>query len=264
MDRTRISTVRVLSAPEFDSEAVQEFFESKSKKRGLFKREPLEEMNHFPLIWRPFRFVHWLDEEGEQLGASLIDEELASSVSLNEDEQILLWRPRYADLETHECKDCKPVPSGAANDDSIQKIVNALIKRRNKAREALEELAPEGRGSDMQTASALVMPRTSGKQRKKQKVADEIRYHHGILAGTSLVLDVAQEVKVHRGEIRDRVYVGTYLAEFRNHNSGDVRIGAMETPGVSSLRAAWSLGRALTKLCELSEDTRKKIETSTS
>jgi hypothetical protein len=260
----RISTVRVLSAPEFDSEAVQEFFESKSKKRGLFKREPLEETNHFPLIWRPFRFVHWLDEEGEQLGASLIDEELASSVSLNEDEQILLWRPRYADLETHECKDCKPVASGGANDDSIQMNVNALIKRRNNALDALEELAPEGRGADPQTALALVRPRTLGRQRKRDKVADEIRYHHGILVGTSLVLDVAQEVKVQSGEIRNRVYVGTYLAEFRHYTSGDVRIGAMEIPGVSSLKAAWSLGRALTKLCKLSEDSRKQIKKSIS
>ncbi|MHA2119318.1 MAG: hypothetical protein ACW98J_10400 [Candidatus Thorarchaeota archaeon] len=257
----RTGIVRVLSSREFDSESVQEFFESKSKKRGLFKREPLEEVIHFPLIWRPFRFVHWLDEEGEPLGVSLIDEELASSVTLNEDEQILLWRPRYANLETHECEDCKPIDSGAAaNDDSIQKIVDALIKRRNDAQDALEELTPDGRGADPQIAVALVIPRTPGRARKREKLADEIRYHHGILVGTSLVSDVPQEAKVQRGEIRDRAYVGTYLAEFRNYKTDDIRFGVMETPGTSSLRAAWSLGRALTRLCELSDASRKLIE----
>ncbi|MHA2065343.1 MAG: hypothetical protein ACXABY_13290 [Candidatus Thorarchaeota archaeon] len=265
LNRARNRIVRVLSAREFDSEAVQEFFDSKSKKRGLFKREPLEKVKHFPLIWRPFRFVHWLDEEREQQGVSLIDEELASSVSLNEDEQILLWRPRYADLETHDCEECKPANSSVVlDDDIVQTIIDALVKRRNNAQETLEELTPDGRGVDPQTALALVTPRTSGRQRKKEKIADEIRYHHGILVGTSLVSDVAQEAKVRSGEIRDRVYVGTYLAEFQDHNTADVRFGAMETPGVSSLRAAWSLGRALTKLCELSEASRKQIEKSTS
>ncbi len=253
--------MRVLSSREFDSESVQEFFESKSKKRGLFKREPLENVIHFPLIWRPFRYVHWLDEEGEGVGISLIDEELSSSVVLNEDEQILLWRPRYANLETHECKKSKPADSDVTvDDDSVQKIVDALVKRRNDAQDALEELTPEGRGADPQTALALVIPRTPSRQRKREKIADEIRYHHGILAGTSLVSDVAQEAKVQRGEIRDRVYVGTYLAEFRTHKTDDIRLGAMETPGASSLRSAWSLGRALTRLCELSDASRKLIE----
>jgi hypothetical protein len=261
----RIGIVRVLSTREFDSGAVQEFFESKSKKRGLFKREPLEDVIHFPLIWRPFRFVRWLDEEDECAGISLIDEELASSVELSEDEQILLWRPRYSNLEINECEDCKPIESSAAIDeDSVQKIVDALVKRRNAAQDAFEELAPGGRGADPQSALALVIPRTPGRARKKEKIADEIRYHHGILAGTSLVSDVAQEAKVQRGEISDRVYVGTYLAEFRNHKTDDIRLGAMETPGASSLRAAWSLGRALTRLCELSEASRMQIEKSIS
>ncbi|MHA2041165.1 MAG: hypothetical protein ACW975_04820 [Candidatus Thorarchaeota archaeon] len=179
MNRLRIGIVRVLSSREFDSEAVQEFFESKSKKRGLFKREPLEDVIHFPLIWRPFRFVHWLDEDDECAGISLIDEELASSVELNEDEQILLWRPRYANLEINECEDCKPIESSAAsNEDSVQKIVDALVKRRNDAQDAFEELAPDGRGADPQRALALVIPRTPGRARKREKIADEIRYHH--------------------------------------------------------------------------------------
>jgi hypothetical protein len=259
-NRVRIGLVRVLCAREFDSESLQEFFESKSKKRGLFKREPLEDTRYHPLIWRPFRYVHWLNEGGEELGISLIDEELASSVLLSEDEQILLWRPRYSDLETCECEDCQPADSGVAvKEEAMQKIIDALITRRSDAQVALAELTPQGRGADPQAALALVIPRTPGRQRKKQRIEDKIRYHHGILAGTSLVSDVSQEVIVQSGEIRERVYAGTYIAEFRNHKSGDVRVGFMETPGASSLRAAWSLGRALTRLCELNDESRKQI-----
>ncbi|MHA2313353.1 MAG: hypothetical protein ACXADC_14995 [Candidatus Thorarchaeota archaeon] len=253
--------MRVLSAREFDSEAVHEFFESKSKKRGLFKREPLEDVTSFPLIWRPFRYVQWISDDEDICGMSLVDEELASSVSLNEDEQILLWRPRYANLESHECEDCQPVKSGVSvNDNSIQRITDALVKRRNDAQEALDELSPEGRGADPQAAMALVIPRTPGRLRKREKVADEIRYHHGILVGTSLVSDVPQEARVQGGIVKDRAYIGTFLAEFRNLGSDDIRIGAMETPSASTLRAAWSLGRALTRLSELNDASLKHLQ----
>jgi len=264
LNQSRIRIVRVLCAREFDAESLQEFFESKSKKQGLFKREPLEETKYHPLIWRPFRYVHWLSEEGEELGISLIDEELACSVLLNEDEQILLWRPRYSDLDTCECEDCQPVALDIASEqDSIQKIVDALMERRKGAQLTLAELSQE-RGVDPQAALALVIPKTPGRQRKKQRIEDKIRHHHAILAGTSLVSDVPQEAIVKSGEIRDRVYVGTYVAEFRDYTCGDVRLGFMETPGASSLRAAWSLGRALTRLCELSDESRKQIQKSIS
>lgn len=248
--------MKVFSGPKFDTDVLQSYFEKRTKKRGFLSREPLETVEVSSRLWRPFRFIHWLDSDDKDLGVTLLDESIGES-SLNQDEQLLLWRPRYVDLKIKDSNAIQQTePIVESKDGMAEKIADGLIKRRQDAQSALLEYNPDALGVDMQAAFSFIIPKLPKSQRQRSKLQDEVRSLVAVIRGTSLVAKVPQEALIHSSEIGERVFAGTYVVKYRYLDTDEMRFEFMETPGADSLKDSLSRGLPFTRLCELNKRSR--------
>ena len=251
--------MKVFSGPQFDPNSLKAYFNRRIKKKGMLSKQPLETVEVSQCLWRPFRLIHWIDSKETELGITLVDESLGVS-SLEKDEQLLLWRPRYVGLEVDEPTSINSaLSSDFLNDDLVIQTSESLIKRRQEAQIALLELDPDSMGVDMQAAFSFLIPKLPASRRKRVKVEDEARPLLAIIRGTSMLAKVPQDAVIKTARIGERVFVGTYIAAFRKLDTDDVRFEVMETPGASSMKDAVIRGRPLTRLCVINDATRASI-----
>ncbi|MFX1369825.1 MAG: hypothetical protein ACFFAY_14615 [Promethearchaeota archaeon] len=248
--------MKIFSGPNFDTDALESYFGKRTKKQGFLGREPLETVEVSSRLWRPFRFIHWLDSDYKELGVTLLDESIDGSL-LDQDEQLLLWRPRYVDLKVEDSKTIEQPESAAEpKEDMAKRIADGLIKRRQDAQSALLESNPDALGVDMQAAFSFIIPKLPKSQRQRSRLQDEVRSLVAVIRGTSMVAKVPQEALIHSSGIGERVFVGTYVVKYRNLSTDEMRFEFMETPGADSLKDSLSRGLPFTRLCELSKRSR--------
>jgi hypothetical protein len=240
---------------------VNAFMQQQARRKGVLRRESVEEIVIFPPLLRPFREVIWHLGEDTSDCRSLIDESI-SHVSLTPDQQLLLWRPRYAHFDWIEDEESTYNSTNIDREDScVQALVDEVLTRRMTARKSLDESEDEFRNTqaDKRAALAFLIPRVPGSIRKQEDLEEGRRPSQGILVASSLVMNCPQNSRVIQGKVGSRFWVLTAMTEFRNLETQSSRLVFLELPITGSLREAVSFGRALTRLCQLNEDVRSLV-----
>ncbi|MFX1330847.1 MAG: hypothetical protein ACFE9W_04800 [Promethearchaeota archaeon] len=235
---------------------VSAFMQQQVRRKGVLRRELAEEIVNFPPLLRPFREVIWYLKEDATDCRSLIDESI-SNVSLTPDQQLLLWRPRYAHFSWIEDEQSTHSTANSDLEDScVQALVDDLIARRMTAQRNLDDSEDEVRKSqaDKRAALSFLIPRLPDSIRRQEDMEEGRRPSQGILVASSLVMDCPQDSRIIRGKLGSRFWVHTTMTEFRNLETQSRRLVFLESPTTGSLREAVSFGRALTRLCQLNED----------
>lgn len=253
--------MRILHSDSFDMDRVNAFMQQQSRRKGVLRRELVEETAVFPPLLRPFREVIWYLGENASDCRSLIDESI-SRASLTPDQQLLLWRPRYAHFGWIEDRQSTHNTANSdLEDSSVQALVDDLLARRMTAQRNLDDSEDEVRKSqaDKRAALAFLIPRLPGSIRRQGDMEEVRRPNQGILVASSLVMNCPQNSRIIRGKLGSRFWVHTIMTEFRNPETRSSRLVFLELPTTASLREAVSFGRALTRLCQLNEDVRSLV-----
>ncbi|MFW9805006.1 MAG: hypothetical protein ACFFFC_20325 [Candidatus Thorarchaeota archaeon] len=252
--------VRILHGSSFDMDSVITFMLQQAQRKGVLRREQVEEIAISPPLLRPFREVLWDLREDVSDCRSLIDESV-SHVSLTPDQQLLLWRPQYAHFDWIDDDSIHNIANFNPDDSYVQALVDDLLERRMTAQRNLDESEVEARKSQAAKKSALafLIPRSPGSIRKQEEMEEGRRPSQGILVASSLVMNCPQNSRVVRGKLGLRFWVRTMMTEFRNLETQTSRFVFLESPTSASLREAVSFGRALTRLCQLNEDARSLV-----
>ena len=251
--------MKALESPNFSRNDIERYFASKIRKKGIIKRETSEEMIVTQLFWRPFRIVRWHSSEGGEVSTSLVDEALCAE-EMNDDESLLLWRPKYTVVELVEIHDAVLVET--IDEYSVKKVVDALIKRRNDAQQRLYELEPEVHAiqADRRVSASFILPRTPGGLRRDEEIMSKRQPDLGIMLATSIVMNCPEGSEIIEATLDERVLVGTVLAKYTEIETGKSRNLHLEMPGAETLRVAERNANALTRLCSKNENCRCRVQ----
>lgn len=258
--------MQVLPSLKFDQEPLTRFLSKRIQTQGIFRSRPLETLTVHPFVWRAFRRVRWeyvTEDRGPVRSSySLIDEQCAGVVS-DFNESILLWRPRYAEITPKSLPNLVDFPIDAVSEDRILQVqIKTLIENRKIAQLTLSGVTPSLREqqSGVITGLGAFVPRTPARRRREEILVAERKPAQGTLIATSLVTNCPETSEILKGDLDERVGVGTIVAELRHLEKGTTRFLILETAGVSSFDEALTMGRALTRLCELNPNCRKALK----
>jgi len=248
--------MKMLAGPMFSNEVLDSFATTRTKKKGLLKREPIEIFEIGQPIMRIFRQIDFYNEDDEFVSTSLVDVELASLVNAFE-ENLLLWRPLYVGL-VHEGAPFDLSRNRLGHDkETLETITNQMINVRKAAQKELEEFKDEFAKvqSDWKSSSmSLLIPRSPSSLREQDRLANIKRTAEGIIKAVSLVINCPYDSKVKSTAIGEYVFVLTTLIRYTSIIDDSIRIIALENPSAENIDDAHMKGRALTRLLEKNQD----------
>ncbi len=239
---------------EFKKADVEKFARASSKKRGIIKQQLRETYTISNFFWSPFRIIHFLDDDERIISKSLFDESHFSLVT-DQNEQLLLWRPRYSEVEFQDIPE-KDVRQYISNESDLQQYLNKIIEARNEAMDAVMKLDEEYKESQPshRTVTSLVLPRPPSSLRKQEDIEKRKRAADGWLRAISLMLNLEPEDIVNTFTIGERVYIESMIIHYRSVTDGSERILVLENPVARNLNETKVSGRALTRLAFLNKE----------
>lgn len=246
-----------LDGPIFNKESLTRTLSKRIRREGV-RRRPIETLTVHPMIWRPFRRVHWhcsmIRGQEKREFSSLLDEQCAP-LSKEPDERLLLWRPRYVAFPTTMIAEDDSVPLIDDVESSLVVILEGITSRRNSAQEREKEMEKKVRRmqSDMRAAVSFLIPRTPAALRREDQTVAERKGVQAVIISSSIVTNCPRTAVIDDAVLGDRVYVGTITAEYRSIEGKSSRWVFLETPGASSMKQATRSGSALTRLCRLND-----------
>jgi hypothetical protein len=251
--------VKVFEAPEISKEALTKYFDGQVQREGLISKRDLETFEGFSILYRPFREITWILESSigteRKTSVSFIDEQLSSIIS-DSDHRFLLWRPRYANLETIELEENEVAYTEIDNTEAVENVVNDLMRERWTGQELDEELRPKLRSlqADPLTSIALIVPRSPHGLKREEAILVERSEVHSFVLASSLVTNCSPKDIMLSAVITEQVFVKTIVAKYRANSDKNLRLLFLEISGSSSLRDAKKSGLALTRICQLYPD----------
>ena len=245
----------ILKADWLNKVDLEEILQKKAKTTGLLTKKPIETLESYKVVYRPFKRVT-LNITGLRVGdtsktVSLIDEELAPLIQ-DSDHRLLLWRPNYSNLRTIADDTIELDKELDSNEDSLQGIIDDMMEERWTSQELDEEMRPKLRRlqADPLTTISIILPRFPGGLRKEQLILEERKASHAYILATSLVTNCSPRDIITSVDISERVFIETIIAIYRAID-GTSRLLLLESPGTNSLNGAVKAGMALTRLCKL-------------
>ncbi len=257
------SEVEILKADWLNNVDLEQILQKKAKTKGLLTKKPIETLESYKVVYRPFRRltlnITGLRVDDTSQTVSLIDEELASLIQ-DSDHRILLWRPNYSNLRTSANNTIELEKEFNSNEDSLQGVIDDMMEERWTSQELDEEMRPKLRRlqADPLTTISIILPRSPGGLRKEQLIIEERKGSHAYILATSLVTNCLPKDIITSVDVGERVLVETIIAIYRA-NDGTSRMLAMESPGTNSLNEAVKAGMALTRLCKLYGNCRELV-----
>ncbi|MBN2229198.1 MAG: hypothetical protein JW779_06350 [Candidatus Thorarchaeota archaeon] len=229
---------------------------------GFGKKKPIEVLERYQILYRPFRRVN-LDITDARINiqsqvSSLIDEELIGKVQ-DQNHRLLLWRPKYATLESADIEGVE-FEAVYTDVDMMQSIVDDILEQRWYAQTEDDEMGPKLKRmqADPLSAIAVIVPRSPGGLRREQKLIDERMESHAYVLATSLVTNCSPKDIITSAKVGERIYAETVIAEYLK-NDGSRRLVIYETPGAKTMNEALKAGHALSRLCELYAECRNVL-----
>lgn len=237
----------------FSPDMIREFFTAKIKKTGLMKRNPIETLEVYMSIGRPFRNVQFTTKRGN-VYTSLVDEILSEFVSEFE-ECLLLWRPKYVDIQIPEFTESPSSELELAQKSRVAGVIEMVVQKRKESGEKLLELDPTIKKiqTNLQASVGFILPKPPSSLWKDEMELAKWREESGIFLASSLVTNCPSNEEIEKIELKDKVHVYTHVGIYTNTESGRKRIIALETTRANNLRDALKYGRALTRFFEISE-----------
>ena len=255
--------MEILKADWLNKVDLEEILQKKAKTKGLLTKSPIETLESYKVVYRPFTRVTLnitgLREDDASQTVSLIDEELAPVIQ-DSDHRILLWRPKYSNLRTVSSGTIESKKEFVSNVDALQNVIDDMMEERWTSQELDEEMRPKLRRlqADPLTTLSIILPRSPGGLRKEQVLIEERKGSHAYILATSIVTNCLPKDIITSVDVGERVLVETIIAIYRA-NDGTSRMLAMESPGTNSLNEAVKTGMALTRLCKLYGNCRELV-----
>ena len=249
-----VDSVKAFEVLKYNTKELTKFVEGRIRREGVINKRNLETLENLRVVYRPFRRVTWNLESYtgsiRKRSSSFIDEQLSSRIE-DSDHRLLLWRPRYADLQIVDLG--WDDPDIDDNIDSIKEILDDLMRERWTGQELDEELRPKLRSlqSDPLTSIAFIIPRSPHGLKREEKILVKRKEIHSFILASSLVTNSDPKDIMLSAEIGNRVFVETVFAQYRDLSNDSLRFLYLETPGARSLIDTQRAGKALMRICDL-------------
>jgi hypothetical protein len=134
--------MKYLTGYSFVDSDIESFAKRNQKKKSIFNREPIENFRISKPFWNPYRTIHFFNANNQLIATSVFDESNFPLVT-DENEHLLLWRPRYADVNIKDAASESAGDLSLPEEESLQVFLMEIMDRRNEVQVASNDLTEE-------------------------------------------------------------------------------------------------------------------------
>ncbi|TFG28273.1 hypothetical protein EU527_17555 [Candidatus Thorarchaeota archaeon] len=243
---------------------LERFLRGQIKTEGILKKRPLETLEKYKTLKRPFRAVitrsTGISVDYQKESRSFIDEELITIVE-DPDQRMLLWRPNYANLNITNQDELVIDEQSQSDIQEIQRMIDDILELRWSIQLLDDEMRPRLKRiqADPLSTIAFILPRAPRSRKHEKELLDQTRESHAHILASSLVTNTTLKDIITSAEIGNRVFIDTVVATYRAMDDS-LRILVLEFPTDCTFLEAVKNGRALTRLCTINSHCRQRVE----
>lgn len=243
-----------LAGLDFDTADIESYAQRNCKKKGFITKQPTEEYVISEPFLYPFREVHFFGESNRLLASSLLDEYLFSSVTDN-NEWLLLWRPRYTEAAVEEVNLVSTDSLPIAEEDAICDFVGKMLDSRTSQQQELETVNKKIRESNslFRSAASLFLPRSPTTIRQQETMTQEKTSVDAWVKATSIVLNLSPSEKPTRVEVGSRLFAKMVVILYKSIETKQKRPLVLESPLSGTLNDTRKSGRPMSRLLSLNQ-----------
>jgi len=259
----------VIPPSKFKEEHIQKLVHKMMKKRGLFRKKPLEDIIRKSMVWMPYYRIQFSYRRSEKDLIQRYGEKGRSETALNamfcgcvksEKELFMLFRPNYFKYKkiSHSPQSEEIVGSTAYTD--FEGVLGDFLKHLNEVKDELNDFRPELnklRARIRKYSMILPIPRDlSDKEKKLSEKVARLDAAENILG---MCLNINEGVRSIEVLGNDVFYYPTLVVTLKHKENRAERYSIVNLVKSGLIRKHLSYDKGLTKLCNKNSTCREVI-----
>jgi len=259
----------VIPPSKFKEEHIQKLVHKMMKKRGLFRKKPLEDIICKSMVWMPYYTIQFSYRRSEKDLIQRYGEKGRSETALNamfcgcvksEKELFMLFRPNYFKYKkiSHPPQSEEIVGSTAYTD--FERVLGDFLKHLNEVKDELNEFRPELnklRARIRKYSVILPMPRDLSD--KEKKLSEKVAMLDATKNILGMCLNINEGVRSIKVLGNDVFYYPTLVVTLKHKENRAERYSIVNLVESGLIRKHLSYDKGLTELCNKNSTCREVI-----
>lgn len=261
----------VIPLHKFEREYTEKLIQKMTKKRGVFRKTPLEDITCEAMVWMPYyrvQFNYTQSGKGSPQNyrrtgqaETALNAMLCGSVN-SEREFSMLFRPNYLGLKTTSYHPQLEEIVGPIVQIDLDKVLNRLLKRLNSVKQELYKLRSTLTKSRLRSRRySMILPLRREVKQKEEKLSKKVAELNATKGILSMCLNVNSDLDSIKVTDRSVFYYPTSVVTFKHKQNGTMRYLIINLAGNGSNMKDLSCDIGLTDLCNTNGGSKEVITT---
>jgi len=223
------------------------------RKRGLFRKKPLEDITHKNMVWMPYHRIQFTfrrskEDLVQRHGETALNAMFCESVK-SERELFILFRPNYLKHKTTSHSPQSGEIVGSTFRIDFDRVLEDILERLNRAKEELRELR-----SELQKIRARIrryghIVPMIGALRREKELSEKVAKLSAMRNVLSMCLNINEDIRSVEVVDHDTFYYPTLAVTLRSKEDGSERYLIVDLAS-GLIGKHLNCDRELTELCE--------------
>ncbi len=248
----------VIPPHKFEREYTEKLIQKMTQKRGVFRKNPLEDITDEAMVWMPYYRVQFNYTRSGKSSAqnyrrtgqaeTALNAMLCGSVT-SEREFSMLFRPNYLGLKTTSYLPQPEEIVGLTVQTDLDKVLNRLLKRLNSVTQELYKLRSTLTKSRLRSRRySMILPLRRELKQKEEELSKKVAELNATKSILSMSLNVNADLDSIKVTDHSVFYYPTLIVAFKHKQNGTVRYLIINLAGNGSNMKNLSCDIGLTNL----------------
>jgi len=253
-----INLLCVIPPSKFEEEHIPKLIHRMTKKRGLFRKKPLEDIKCKGMVWMPYyRIEYSYTRSGKALirrygktgrSETVLNAMFCGSV-MSERDLFILFRPNYLKREIIGHFPQSEEIVGPTVHTDFDEVLVGLLKRLNEVKDELDELRSVlSKNRARIRRYSMIVPIIGG-LKKEKRLSEKVARLNALKIILSMCLNVDEDISSIRVTGHSIFYYPTLVATLKHNENGTERYLIIDLVGGGVISKHLSCDKGLTELC---------------
>jgi hypothetical protein len=258
----------VIPPAKFKEEHIQKLVHKMMKKRGLFRKKPLEDIIRKSMVWMPYYRIQFSYRRSEKDLIQRYGETGRSETALNamfcgcvksEKELFMLFRPNYLEYKITRHSPQSGEIVGSTVNINFERVLESFLKHLNEVKDELNEFRSELSKIRARIRRYSVILPMKGLSDKEKKLSEKVARLDATKNILGMCLNINEDVKSIEVLDNDVFYYPTLVVTLKHKENRAERYFIVNLAESGLIRKHLSYDKGLTELCNKNSTCREVI-----
>ena len=254
-----LKSLCIIPPSQYEEESMLKLALRMTKKKGLLRKKPLEDITQENIVWMPYhrvQFGYSPSEEGSVRGRekrgqgeTALNAMLCGSAK-DENELIMLFRPNYLEHKMTRRSPQSKENVGPASQINLDEVLKSLLERLHRVNGELEELRPTlSKRRVRNRRYSMILPVIGDLRQKEEKLSGRVARLRAIKNILDMCFNVDDNIASIEVTDQSTFYYPTSVVTLKHKEDGTERYLVINLVKSAGIRKHLHCDKVLTELC---------------